>query len=28
LKEFDAEVFFKEIKIQKEELEKLENQKP
>ncbi|MCE8422567.1 MAG: hypothetical protein J5U17_09490 [Candidatus Methanoperedens sp.] len=25
LKEFDTEVFFKEIKLQKEELEKLEN---
>jgi len=27
LKEFDAEVFFKEIKLQKEDLEKLENRK-
>ncbi len=28
LKEFDAEVFFKEIKLQKEDMEKLENHKP
>src|SRR5659263_746261 len=28
LKEFDTEVFFKEIKLQKEDLEKLENHKP
>lgn len=28
LKEFDAEVFFKEIKLQKEDIEKLENHKP
>lgn len=28
LKEFDAEIFFKEIKLQKEEVEKLENNKP
>ncbi len=28
LKEFDAEIYFKEIKLQKEDLEKLEKHKP